>query len=242
VAEGLRTAQDLVEVRNKLETTQVRLKAAEERLARVMMSGQRDGVPVRAPFDAVIAQVSAKNGEAVEAGAPIMRVVDARRVWLHARFIAPTSNDLENATPVAARMPDGTTMDLAAYSPRLLSARPVVNAESQIASWTVELNSNGATAFPAPLGSSAVVVMRVGEAHPVIAVPRTAVLELNTRPYVFVQESGESFEKRAVGLGPNDGGWIQIVSGISRGERVVTRGAFDIHLSSLVGTMESHKH
>jgi multidrug efflux pump subunit AcrA (membrane-fusion protein) len=75
-----------------------------------------------------------------------------------------------------------------------------------------------------------------------LAIPRGAVVEINTRSYVFVQADGEHFEKRAVTLGRQDGPWVEVSSGVAKGERVVTHGGFDIHLASLMGTVESHRH
>jgi hypothetical protein len=33
-----------------------------------------------------------------------------------------------------------------------------------------------------------------------------------------------------------------VISGVTKGERIVTRGGFDIHLAALMGTVESHRH
>ena len=75
-----------------------------------------------------------------------------------------------------------------------------------------------------------------------IVVPRGAVVEIDTRPYVFVQIDGEHFEKRAVQVGPPDVGFIPILRGVEKEERVVTVGGFDIHLAAVMGTVESHRH
>ncbi|MBI5494622.1 MAG: efflux RND transporter periplasmic adaptor subunit [Deltaproteobacteria bacterium] len=241
VQQGLRTNQDVVEAANHLETTQVRLRTAEERLTRVLATGQRDGVAVRSPLDALVSQVHVGNGDTVQAGMPILRVADVQRLWLTMRSIARPLAETADALPVAVRFANGSLVDLAAYAPRLLSVHPVTDPESRIATWTVEL-ARGSTSPLLALGSSVVVVMRMDQPANVVAVPRTAVVELNTRPWVFVQVEGETFEKRGVVTGRSDGTWVQIVSGVAAGERVVTRGGFDIHLSSLMGTMESHRH
>jgi multidrug efflux pump subunit AcrA (membrane-fusion protein) len=57
-----------------------------------------------------------------------------------------------------------------------------------------------------------------------------------------VQTGGESFVKRRVALGTTDGVFTEISSGVADGERVVTEGGFDIHIASLSGTVESHRH
>jgi multidrug efflux pump subunit AcrA (membrane-fusion protein) len=68
------------------------------------------------------------------------------------------------------------------------------------------------------------------------------VIEISTRPYVFVQFDGEHFEKRLVTVGPADGEFVRIETGVKAGERVVTRGGFDVHLAAMMGTVESHRH
>jgi multidrug efflux pump subunit AcrA (membrane-fusion protein) len=91
-------------------------------------------------------------------------------------------------------------------------------------------------------GVNVVLTVRLGVPETLLSVPRAAVVEINTRPYVFVQADGEHFEKRAVTLGREDGPWVEVRSGVKKGERVVTKGGFDIHLASLLGTVESHRH
>ena len=44
------------------------------------------------------------------------------------------------------------------------------------------------------------------------------------RPIVFVQREGETFERRAVTLGPRSGDLVQITEGVKPGDRVVTKG------------------
>ena len=60
--------------------------------------------------------------------------------------------------------------------------------------------------------------------------------------YVYVQTAGERFEKRNVELGASDGLHMQLLSGVKPGERVVTKGAYQIKLSSASGEVPSHGH
>jgi hypothetical protein len=60
--------------------------------------------------------------------------------------------------------------------------------------------------------------------------------------YVYVQTGGESFQKREVAIGPNDGIWVQVLKGISAGERVVRKGAYQIKLSTASGQLPAHGH
>lgn len=236
---GLTTQLVRTEAANRLEANAAQLKAAELRLSRVTAPGQQGGVAIKSPSNAMITHVAARNGQTVAAGDTVLQLVDTRRVLVRARFIARSDLSDGSATPVALRLANGTEVDLAALHAKLVSASPVVDAQTRASTWSVEVPS---TPVPLPPGASAVLTVRAGAPVTGVAVPRSAVVEINTRPFVFVQTEGEAFEKRAVVPGITDGDVVQIVSGVAAGERIVTRGAFDIHLSSLMGTVESHRH
>ena len=75
-----------------------------------------------------------------------------------------------------------------------------------------------------------------------LAIPETALIEEQGVFYVYVQTAGESFQKREVKTGASDGKSIQILSGITAGERVVDKGAYQIKLATMSGTMPAHGH
>jgi cobalt-zinc-cadmium efflux system membrane fusion protein len=120
---------------------------------------------------------------------------------------------------------------------------PSIDSETRVGTWVVDLGPK-TDSLPSEIrpGTSVVVTARHGTASNAVTVPAGAVVEIDTRPYVFVQIDGEHFEKRAVAVGPRDGGLIPIRSGVEKGERVVTTGGFDIHLAAVMGTVESHRH
>lgn len=66
----------------------------------------------------------------------------------------------------------------------------------------------------------------------VLAVPQTAVLLTGRRAVVYVEKEdasgGIAYEGRVVELGPRAGDWYVVKSGLANGERVATRGAFQI--------------
>jgi Cu(I)/Ag(I) efflux system membrane fusion protein len=59
-----------------------------------------------------------------------------------------------------------------------------------------------------------------------IAVPATAVLSTGTRRVVYVEHESGSFEAHEVTVGPRAGAWFPVLSGLSEGDRVVTKGNF----------------
>lgn len=60
--------------------------------------------------------------------------------------------------------------------------------------------------------------------------------------YVFVQTGGESFVKRFITIGVDNGREVEILKGLRAGERVVSEGAYFVKLASLAGSLPAHSH
>jgi multidrug efflux pump subunit AcrA (membrane-fusion protein) len=60
----------------------------------------------------------------------------------------------------------------------------------------------------------------------VLAVPSDAVLDSGARRLVYVEKGHGTFEPRDVVLGPKSGAYFPVLAGLSRDDRVVTRGGF----------------
>ena len=243
VEQGLLPERRLIELKNELSVQQAKLSAAERRVGRVVAPGGAGGLPIRASIDGLLREVLVPNGEPVEAGAVLLRLAGTDHIWLRSRFVARPTGELVNAQPVAVRLGDGRRVDLKGRA-QFMSAQPIVEPQSRLATWVIDVSPGSAPDTDADLrpGAAVVVAVSAGTPRKVVAVPRQAVVEISTRPYVFVQPSGEGFLKRRVDVGKTDGEFVEIRSGVAAGERVVTEGGFDVHVASLGGTVESHRH
>jgi membrane fusion protein, heavy metal efflux system len=249
VSQGLVPERRLIDLRAQLASSEARLQSAKTRLGRVIAPGGAGGLPIKSTLGGVVTQVLVPNGESVEGGAPLARIGGTDHVWIRARFVAKPPSELQGARPAAVRLPDRKRIELGESRARLLSSQPVVEPASRVATWIVDvapLDAGNAAVAKAPkdltVGASVVLQLAIGAPRTVLAVPRSAVVEINTRPFVFVQVDGENFEKRAVQIGGASGNLVEIEQGVSENERIVTRGGFDIHLASLMGSVESHRH
>jgi multidrug efflux pump subunit AcrA (membrane-fusion protein) len=93
-----------------------------------------------------------------------------------------------------------------------------------------------------PVGQAIVLHLLMDTTPPRPVVPTEAVVDDAGRPIVFVQREGETFERRAVTLGPRTGGVVQITDGVTPGDRVVTKGAYLVRLASLSTSVPAHGH
>ncbi|MBC7961709.1 MAG: efflux RND transporter periplasmic adaptor subunit, partial [Steroidobacteraceae bacterium] len=95
------------------------------------------------------------------------------------------------------------------------------------------------------VGLFANVAIRTGSVAGALAVPKEALTEDEGRWFVFIQSSGEAFDRREVKIGVEDGGFVQITSGLKGDERVVTRGAYYVKQAESAakgGADQGHAH
>lgn len=79
-----------------------------------------------------------------------------------------------------------------------------------------------------------------GETEVALAVPTSAVQQLEEGPAVFVEDD-DGFEARTLQLGRSDGQWVEILEGLTPGEAVVTEGSFVLKAELGKGEAE-HEH
>ncbi len=76
-----------------------------------------------------------------------------------------------------------------------------------------------------------------------LVIPVSALIEDQGNYYVYIQVSGEEFQKRTVLLEANDGIQVSVASGLSFGERIVCEGPMLIKMATSSGIpAHSHEH
>lgn len=226
------------EARAELARSAERLLAAERRLS-ALTSGSASAVAIRAPADGLIVAVGAGHGEAVAAGAPLVSVSPDDAVLIEGRVHARTTSALSPVASLTAMRGDWPApRDLLAAGASVVTERLVFDARTLSAPVSV-LAPAGSGLSPGDLVELSI---GVGAGAPRLSVPRTAVIEINGQDIVFVQKTGESFAGRRVTLGVADATHVEITSGLEPSEMVVVEGGFDVHIASLSGALESHRH
>ncbi|WP_238590515.1 efflux RND transporter periplasmic adaptor subunit [Nitrospira moscoviensis] len=78
--------------------------------------------------------------------------------------------------------------------------------------------------------------LEVGDAAQFIAVPREAVLEVDGKQFVYVVEDQDRYVKREVKVSNISPDQVRVVEGLTRGQRIVTKGAVLIKGQEVKGT------
>lgn len=200
-------------------------------------SGPDDALFVlRSPIAGVIAERTATTGANVSSGELLFRVVDANLVQVAGQVsegdVAAARRAESAEIEVSghhSRTPAGARVNLGRVLDPLTRTVPIV--------FALDNRPLGLV-----VGQSVFLhlLLDATEARP--AVPASAIVDDGGRPIVFVQRGGEAFERRAVTLGARAGDTVQVVEGLSAGERVVSVGAYLIRLASLSTQVPSHGH
>ncbi|NOT27438.1 MAG: efflux RND transporter periplasmic adaptor subunit [Acidobacteria bacterium] len=237
-------ARRVEEAQRQVRIAEPRLVAAQARLAQrdeTLASGggvaAGNSFVLRAPIAGRVAEVRAALGASYDEGAPLFRIIRTDRVELQAHVPAANAPLPREVTEIAleiAGRPDPVFVkadhmhDAGVLDP-VTRALPV--------QFDVD-NRNGQLL----IGQTATAILFTGERQRMPAVPKAAVLTEAGRPYVFVQTGGESFARRFIEIAARDGDLVGIRAGVALGERVVTRGAYEVQLASAAGGLPAEGH
>lgn len=233
------SAKELEVARSEAQVARQRLDVLQGR-QRAWSGGGSGGAELRSPIDGRVAFVRAHPGAVVGVGAPVVEVVDADRLWLEARVFERDASKVQGTSGAmfsVAGHGEPVVVD-AAHGGSLLAVGPAVDPIDRTVPVVFELANPGGL-LP---GSYADVRVFTAEVVDAVAVPAQAVVDDGGFPVVFVMDGGESFFKRRVTLGVRDGDRVAIVDGVAPGERVVSRGAYEVLLSTSAGGIPAHGH
>lgn len=243
LAAGAVPAKRFDEAKAAETTAQARFNAAQTRLAQHESSRSAEGdAPnegqflLRAPIAGVIAASHGTPGASVEEGETLFRVVATDPVYVVASIPEAESWRLRQlAGGELERAGESKPLPLG----RVVSAGRVVDAQARTLPVIFEVrNQDGRLA----VGQSVFVRLFTAAATKAPAVPESALVDDAGRPVVFVQVAGESFERRPVRVGSRESGYAHILDGVKPGERVVTRGAYQVRLAALSPQVPAHGH
>ena len=242
VAAGAVPRRRLAEARSALDNAEARLEtvAARVDVLENLGSGTSGPLALMAPMSGIVAQVMVTNGEPVDAERVLFRIVDLEHLVVRVEVPEPELVRLlaaiaEGNTVRAIVRPGGARNAIPRpedwiVAGRLLDIGTEVDAATRTAPFRYELSGAGDRLRP---GMSAEAQLQIGGTRQALTVPSSSVIDLAGVSVVYVQLGGETFEERVVVTGVLNGDVIEIVSGLSPGDHVVTVGAYLVRLAAL---------
>jgi RND family efflux transporter MFP subunit len=228
---------------------QARLASARSQLSLLDMSQALSGklIPpalerftLRSPLAGTVVTVQMTPGALLEAGQELFTIVDLERVWIegrlfesdlakvhdveHVRFVTPAL-----ATPLILSAPDAHLVTIGSIIDPVTRSVPLI-LEAKNSQGQLRIGMHGELFVP------------TGEIIRGLAIPTSAVVDDKGIAVAFVQRAGETFERRELELGIQSDGYVHVKTGLMAGERVVTTGAYRVHLASLSSELPAHGH
>lgn len=229
----------------EFEAAEANLKAAQERLNQ--LSAMQDGsafgarVKLHAPLTGTVVETEAVAGAITEAGERLFRIIDLDKVWLNIQI---PEGDVGRITQTQGAWFTINGMDQIfqvgdAGEGRFVALGGEIDPRRRTVPLLFELpNQQGQL----KVGMFAEAAVLTGKAARGIAVPNSALLEEAGQVVAYVQTGGESFDRRILRLGIRDGDYQQVLSGLKVGERVVTKGAYQVRLAGSATSVPDHGH
>jgi RND family efflux transporter MFP subunit len=224
--------KDFLETKARYETEQ----ANYNNLARNYQSG---GQNVISPIYGFVKNVLVTEGQYVSIGQPLAAISQNRRLILKAEVSQKFFSKLAAITSANFKAAyDNKTYSIESLNGRLLSYGKSNDANTLFIPVTFSFD-NKVDIVP---GSLVDVFLKLNSFEGAYIIPVSALIEEQGIFFVFVQIAGESFVKRELTLGGSDGINVQVLAGLKEGERVVTKGAYQIKLASASGVIPAHGH
>lgn len=197
------------------------------------------GLAVSSPLTGYVTQVFAGEGDYVEPGQPIAVVSQNRRLQLRAdlpekEWASAGSISSANFKPSYSE----DTYNIRSLGGRMVSVGRAVARGTFYIPVIFEFNNTG---HFVP-GAFCEVYLIAGKKDNVISVPETALTEEQGAYFVYVRIHGDEYRKQEVMIGESDGIRREILKGLGEGDEVVTKGAYQVKLASVAGSIPGHTH
>ncbi len=244
VADQAAPAKTIDEAKTRLQIADARLSGAGGRLSQFDSSASGGGggrrFQLRAPIDGVLVAIDVATGETVEEGKPLFDVIDLERVWLVARVFEPDVPKVEAARTAWFTI-DGYQQPFTVdeTNSKLVTIGRVIDPKTRTVPVIFDLENRDGRLR---IGNFTKVVIATGAPRKALAIPESAIVDDGGKAVAYVMIEGEAFERRPLKLGVRSHGWVEVADGLAAGERVVTRGAYEIRLASASGAVPAHGH
>lgn len=190
-------------------------------------------VVVSATGAGVVVDQPATAGQSVAEDTPILKIVDTSTVSIAGAVYEKDLGRLRTGLPVAVAFQDAPSQT---FLGSIATIEPLLDGASRTATVRATFANAAGKLRPGMFATMHVLIGVGGKS--VVAIPRTAVLDPETKPTVFVQDK-ETFQATPVVLGRTSGEFVEILDGVFPGDRVVTQRAFQLRGQLLKGPAPS---
>ncbi len=194
--------------------------------------------PLKAPFDGTIIEQHTVLGELVAPENNAYTIADLTHLWIQLDVYEKDLRHVGKGKPVDV-MVDAYPGEK--FTGEVTYVSDVLDESTRTARARVEIGNEDGRLKPGMFASALISIP--GEGGEALTVPSSAVQQVRGKPTVFVREGEGVFEAREITSGRDSGEYVEVLSGVSPGDEVVTEGGFYLKSLMLKDEMgEGHAH
>jgi len=240
---------DFVAASNDLKTAEIGIEAVRKRL-RILGKSEKEieeltahggqinpEVTVQAPISGTVIQRKIGAGQYIQSAAndPVFTIGDLSTVWLVANL---HEADIPFVHPGAVLKTSVLALPDKVFLAKVVYVAPMVDPASRRLPVRAEIENPGLELKPEMFASFTIIT---GNPEPHPAVPQSAIIYEGSEAHVWVVGMDRRITSRKVVLGQAAGNMIEVRSGLTAGEEVVTSGALFIDRASQPDSSENEK-
>lgn len=178
-------------------------------------------VPILSTLDGHLTAKMVYEGAAVKAGDLVLRLASRHRMWIDAQVYEQQMPLISNGQPARITL---VAQPGKVIEGKVLFVHPHVNPQTRTALARIEIPNDDLSLRQGMYATVDILADSYAEA---LVIPREAVIDTGQRKIAFVSLGEGKFQPRELELGSvGQEGTVQVLSGLSEGERVVTAGQF----------------
>lgn len=212
VEKKLISEKDLEETIANFNIAKANLSAAQAKLAQITQSITY--TKLKAPFDGIVAQRLSNQGEYVNNGNAIVRIVETANI--ESSLFAPLTayQFLSQSSSLAIKSPLGE-----GQAP-IKTIIPVADSRSHLMEVRLDMSK-----FDWPIGLDIKAAVATGESKRVLAAPRDALVLRRNAISIFIVDKENKAQQVEVAVGISENDRVEIIGDVHEGDKVVIRGA-----------------
>ncbi|HEY9195163.1 MAG TPA: efflux RND transporter periplasmic adaptor subunit [Mucilaginibacter sp.] len=176
-------------------------------------------VTITSTVSGTVSDIGVHEGDYVTEGMTILKVAGLSMLWVEAQLYAGEADNYKLHDPVTVSLPNLNGMVIKG---RVDFVNPELSNDSKVELVRVSIANANGQIRP---GMQAYISFGGGGSR-ALAVPSSAVITGGRGNLVWVKNGDGSFSARVVELGEGNNNYVQVLSGVSRGEVIVTSGAY----------------
>jgi Cu(I)/Ag(I) efflux system membrane fusion protein len=188
-------------------------------LSAVSKGRTRNVITVTTPIGGAIQTLDVRQGMTVAMGQNLAQVFGLSTVWLNAAVPEAMTGQVRLGASVRVEL---TAFPGESLTGKVTAILPSTQVDSRTLTVRIELPNRSGRLRPGMFAT----VHFSGDTHPALFVPSEAVIRTGTRALVMVAGDGGRFQPVEVRIGRENGDRIEILAGLTEGQKIVASGQF----------------